>query len=277
MSIFARLFNAILKETPREAEMIGIRLLKLLKLLVFIGILSVVAGCATTSNGEVNDDPIEPANRVFFDVSETLDKHLMKPIAEAYVEVTPTAVRTSVTNFFDNLTYLNVILNDFLQGKFNQGLTDILRFTYNSIFGIGGLFDVSTDIGMPKNDEDFGQTLAHWGFDKGAYLYIPLMGPNTVRDSTDYVPSTLLNPFYYISSAVLWPVSAINIVNTRANLLEASDLRDEAAVDPYAFTREAYLQQREYKIYDGNPPITGYDDIFGEAGDDDEAGVLVIE
>jgi phospholipid-binding lipoprotein MlaA len=258
--------------------MTGSHFFNLLKHLIFISLLAIATGCATTQtdDGVVDNDPIEPTNRVFFDINETLDKHLMKPIAEAYVEVTPTVVRTSVTNFFNNLTYLNVILNDFLQGKFNQGLTDILRFTYNSIFGIAGLFDVSTGAGMPANDEDFGQTLAVWGVDQGSYLYIPLLGPDTTRDVTDKVPSTLLNPFFYISSAILYPVSALNAINTRANLLEASDLRDEAAVDPYAFTREAHLQQREFKVYDGDPPVSGYDDIFSDDGED-EAGVLVIE
>ena len=259
--------------------MSGCRFFKLSKHLIFIGILSALAGCATTQtqNGVGDDDPIEPANRVFFNINETLDKHLLKPVAEAYVDITPAPVRTSVTNFYDNLTYLNVILNDFLQGKFNQGLTDMLRFTYNSTAGIAGLFDVSTSMGMPAHEEDFGQTLAVWGVDKGSYLYIPLNGPNTIRDSTDFVPSTLLNPFFYISSTILFPVSALNVINKRANLLEASNIRDEAAVDPYTFTREAHLQHREYLIYDGNPPVTGYDDIFGENGNDEEPGVLVIE
>jgi phospholipid-binding lipoprotein MlaA len=259
--------------------MTGSHFISLSKHLIFIGILLIAAGCATTQTTDdvANNDPIEPANRVFFDINETLDKHLMKPLAETYVDVTSPAVRTSVTNFFDNLKYLNVILNDFLQGKFDQGLTDVLRFTYNSIFGIAGLFDVSTGAGMPANDEDFGQTLAVWGFDQGSYLYIPLMGPNTIRDVTDTVPSTFLNPFFYISSTILYPVGALDAINTRANLLEASDLRDEAAIDPYAFTREAHLQQREYKIYDGNPPITDYEDIFSDADDEESGGVLVIE
>lgn len=259
--------------------MTGSHFISLSKHLIFIGILSIATGCATTqtSDGIVNNDPIEPTNRIFFDINETLDKHLMKPIAETYVEMTPAIVRTSVTNFFDNLTYLNVILNDFLQGKFDQGLTDMLRFTYNSIFGIAGLFDVSTGAGMPANDEDFGQTLAVWGFDQGSYLYIPLMGPNTVRDVTDKVPSTLLNPFFYITSTIMFPIGALDAINTRANLLEASNLRDEAAIDPYAFTREAHLQQREFLIYDGNPPVTGYDDIFSEADDEESGGVLIIE
>ena len=144
--------------------------------------------------------------------------------------------------------------------------------------GIGGLFDVATPMGLPENDEDFGQTLAVWGVDEGSYLYLPFLGPNTVRDSTDYVPSTLLNPFFYLSSTILFPVTAINAINKRANLLEASNIRDEAAVDLYSFTREAYLQQREYLIHDGNPPITGYDDVFSvDDEQNDGSGVLKIE
>lgn len=269
-------------ELQERKKMTECRLFNYSKLLILIGVLSLATGCATTQN----NDPLEPGNRVVFNVTETLDKHLIKPLAESYVDVTPVPVRTSVTNFFDNLGYLNVILNDFLQGKFEQGITDILRFTYNSTFGIAGLFDVATPIGMPANDEDFGQTLAVWGVDQGSYLY--LLGPSSTRDVTDQVPSTLLNPFFYLSSIVMAPISALNAVNTRANLLEASNIRDEAALDPYSFTREAYLQQREFQVHDGEPPATGYDDIFGDddtegsasasAGtSDDESGVLVIE
>lgn len=250
-----------------------------IKHLILIGILSVSAGCATTQTADStagNNDTIEPANRVFFNVNETLDKHLMKPIAETYVDLTPSPVRTGVTNFFNNLTYLNVIMNALLQGKFEQAVNDSLRFVFNSTLGIGGLFDVATnDLGLERNQEDFGQTLATWGIDEGSYLYLPLLGPNTVRDSTDQVTSTFLNPLFYVSAA-LFPVSALNIINTRANLLEASNLRDEAAIDPYSFTREAYLQQRDFLIFDGNPPVEGYDDIFSDA-DEESDGVLVIE
>ena len=257
------------------------RMHNLVRITVLGLILALASGCASTQGPgrTTGNDPIEPANRVFFDVNETLDKHLLKPIAEGYVAITPQPVRTAVTNFFNNLAYLNVILNSFLQGKFNQGITDTLRFVYNSTFGIGGLFDISTDIGMPANNEDFGQTLAVWGFDSGSYLYIPLFGPNTVRDSTNIATSILLKPFTYISAA-LWPVNAINTINTRANLLEASNLRDEAAVDPYTFTREAYIQQREYFIYNGNPPVSDFEDFFTEEDsllDESEEGVLVIE
>lgn len=242
------------------------------------------AGCATNQaqTGAGDPDELEPANRVSYTFNDTLDRALLKPIAEVYADYTPEVARTGVTNFFDNLSYLNVVLNTFLQGKFDQGIADTLRFLYNSTFGIAGLFDVSTPIGMPAHDEDFGQTLAVWGVDQGSYLYIPVQGPNTVRNLPDYATSALLNPLTYVTGTILFPLTALNIINKRANLLEETNIRDEAAVDPYIFTREAYLQQRRFKIYDGNPPVEGYDDIFdtngsnGGSGEGD-AGVLHIE
>ncbi len=240
------------------------RLFQLAKQFLSLGIILAATGCATMQN-EPGHDPLEPANRVFFNVNESLDRALLKPAAKGYVRVTPVPVRTGITNFFNNLSYLNVILNDFLQGKFEQGVNDSLRFIFNSTLGIGGWFDVAgDDMGLPAHEEDFGQTLAVWGVDKGFYLYLPLFGPNTLRDTADFIPSTFLNPFFYVSGPVLFPLNAVNAINTRANLLEASNIRDQAALDPYAFTREAYLQQREFLIHDGNPPLSGYEDIFEE-------------
>ncbi|MGB1800125.1 MAG: MlaA family lipoprotein [Gammaproteobacteria bacterium] len=260
--------------------MIGTRFFNLSKHIILLGLLVIASGCATTSTPDStagNEDNFESANRVFYDVNETLDQHLMKPVAEKYVEVTPQPIRNGVTNFFDNLSYLNVIFNDLLQGKFTQAVNDSLRFIFNSTLGLGGILDVATnDFRLPKNQEDFGQTLATWGVDEGSYLYIPLLGPSTVRDVTDQAPSTLLNPFFYITSTVLLPVSALNAINTRANLIEASNIRDEAAIDPYSFTKEAFLQQRDNLIFDGNPPVEGYDDIFLDADEESDA-VLVIE
>ncbi|MCG8377906.1 MAG: VacJ family lipoprotein, partial [Proteobacteria bacterium] len=180
----------------------------------------------------------------------------------------------------DNISYLNVILNLLLQGKFDDAIAGSLRFVYNSTLGVAGLFDISSQWGVKARDEDFGQTLAVWGADEGAYVYVPLRGPNTVRNLPDFVTSWLLNPLTYVTSTVLFPLSAISAVNTRANLLDETNIRDEAAVDPYTFTREAYLQQRNYLIHDGNPPAEGYDDIFDEdLGGSGEGGdaVLVIE
>ena len=242
-------------------------------------LLALFAGCASKeARVATPHDPIEPTNRAFYNFSEGLDRALIKPLAEGYVSITPAPVRTAVTNFFDNLAYLNVILNSFLQGKISQGFSDAGRFIVNSTLGLGGFFDVATDAGLERHQEDLGQTFATWGFDRGSYVYLPVRGPNTVRNLPDFATSLFLNPLFYVTGAVLFPVTALNVVNIRANLLDATNIRDEAAVDPYSFTREAYLQQREYLIHDGNPPTEGYDDIFDDEGDlggDDD--VLVIE
>ena len=238
---------------------------------------ALVTGCASnqTIDGEVNPDPYEDTNRSFYKFNDALDRHIMTPVAKNYVKVTPEPVRDGVTNFFDNLEYLNVILHSFLQGKLGQGISDVTRFVVNSTVGIGGLLDVATPMGLKENDEDLGQTLAVWGVDQGVYLYIPFLGPYTARNSPDVAGSYFTNPFTYISSIFLLPVTALNLINDRANLLEASEFVEEASIDPYSFTREAYLQQRRYLIHDGNPPSEGYDDIF-EIGLEDEPQ-LVIE
>ncbi len=255
------------------------RVLTTIQSTIALLILAVLPGCATTTANGDHPDPFEPANRVGYSINDTLDNAILKPVAQTYADVTPEFAREGITNFFDNLSYLNVVLHSFLQGKFDQGIQDALRFVYNSTFGIGGLIDVSTPIGMPAHNEDFGQTLATWGVGEGSFLYIPVSGPNTTGNVPNYATSALLNPLTYVTGAVLFPLSALNIINKRANLLEATNIRDEASVDPYTFTREAYMQQREYLIHDGNPPVEGYDDIFenGSGDDSTEEGVLRIE
>jgi phospholipid-binding lipoprotein MlaA len=253
--------------------------IRLLQIFITLFIVAIGSGCASNQiKGSSDNDTLEPVNRVSYNFNETLDQYILKPIAEPYAKYTPEVYRSGITNFFDNLTYLNVVLNSFLQGKFGQGFSDATRFIVNSTIGFAGLNDIATPMGLEKHNEDLGQTLAVWGVDQGSYLYIPLGGPNTVRKVPDIATSTLLNPFFYITSAILFPISALNIINTRANLLEATNIRDEAAVEPYSFTREAYLQQRENLIYDGSPPIEGYDDIFDDAGyGRSESNTLSIE
>ena len=245
------------------------------RLTVILAILSclLVGGCATTQStttqgtttqetSERNIDPIEPTNRVIYSINETIDEMFIKPVAGTYAYVTPDPARQSISNFFNNLGYLNVILNSFLQGKGAQGWSDTSRFLINSTLGIGGLFDVADDLGFPSHDEDLGQTLAVWGVDQGAYLYLPIVGPRTARHTPDVASSTLTNPLFYVTSSILYPIAALGVVSKRAELLEATRMRDEAALDAYLFTREAYLQRRNYLIHDGNPPATGYTDIF---------------
>ena len=251
--------------------------IRLLRIIITLFIVIIGSGCASTQIKESadNNDQLEPVNRVSFNLNETLDQYILKPIAEPYAKYTPEIYRSGITNFFDNLTYLNVILNSFLQGKFEQGFSDATRFIVNSTIGFVGLNDIATPMGLEKHNEDLGQTLAVWGVGRGSYLYIPLGGPNTIRNVPDIASSTLLNPLTYITSAILFPVSALNIINTRANLLEATNIRDEAAIEPYSFTREAYLQQRENLIYDGSPPLEGYDDIFDDVGDGTSDGATL--
>jgi len=251
-----------------------------LPVLLVVIFISLLTGCATTGEKnagktqQVNEDPLEPVNRASFKFNESLDRYLMKPIAKGYVTVTPELVRSAITNFFNNLAYLNVMFNSFLQGKIDDGLTDMTRFIFNSTIGLGGLVDVATPMGLEQHDEDTGQTLAVWGAGQGPYLYLPVLGPDTVRDLPDRATSALLNPITYVSGTVLFPVTALNVINDRANLIEATNIRDEAAVDSYTFTREAYLQRRFYLIHDGNPPMDGYEDIFDYPEDEEE---LIIE
>ena len=227
------------------------------------------SGCASapTTKSDAANDPYEGFNRKAYGFNDTLDKNFFEPVARGYAKVTPDPVRTGVTNFFDNVNYINVIANDLLQGKAGQFASDTGRFVVNSTVGIGGLFDPATHIGMPTHDEDLGQTFGTWGAGEGAYLVIPILGPNSFRDLPNTASSILLNPLTWVNSVVTIPIGVLSAVNTRANLLEASNIRDQAALDPYTFVREAYRQQREYKIYDGNPPGDGFEDYSEEKAD----------
>jgi phospholipid-binding lipoprotein MlaA len=243
--------------------------------LLALGITGLTAGCATlTTPDRENHDPLEGGNRVVYTINDYLDKYVLEPVAKRYVQYTPSPVRTAVTHFFDNVMYLNVVFNDLLQGKIKQGLADLGRFTLNSTLGIGGLFDPATAWGVPKHEEDLGQTLGVWGMGEGAYLYLPLSGPNSLRDAPNLVTSTLLNPLFYISSPVMIPVGLLGGINTRANHLDATRMRDEAALDPYTFTREAYREKRLSLMYDGELPTEHYGELID---DSEEEAVLEIE
>lgn len=239
---------------------------RVLAMALFVAILP---GCATQSTLSGDEsDPLEGTNRAIYDFNETLDTYVMRPVAETYVDYTPELVRDGVTNFFSNLGYINVIFNELLQGKVKQGIADIGRFTINSSLGIGGFIEVADAGSVPKHDEDFGQTLGVWGVDEGAYLVLPVLGPSSARDVPRYITGTLLNPLFYITSPIIGPAGVLGAVNERANFLEATRIRDEAALDPYTFTREAYRQRRLNDIYDGDPPLDDLDE--GEEGDEGE-------
>ena len=224
---------------------------------------ALLTGCATmqSADPEVPDnDPFESVNRPIYRANDFIDRRIAKPVTEAYVSYTPQPVQNSVSNFFDNVVYPNVILNDFLQGKVTQGLEDLGRFLVNTTFGFLGVWDMATPLGLEAHDEDFGQTLGVWGMDESIYLVLPFIGPSTVRDVPNLGVSTVTNILFYVPSPYVVPVALLGFIDLRARLEEAITFRDETAVEPYLFTREAYLQHRKFLIYDGNPPVD--DDLY---------------
>ena len=221
-----------------------------------------LGGCTATRGNAELEDSFEPMNRQFHGLNNALDDAILSPLADGYTAITTDWMRQGVTNFFDNAKYPSVILNDFLQGKFEQGFEDTMRFIFNTTFGLAGLIDFSTAIGLPAHDEDFGQTLGVWGVDEIAYLELPLFGPNSIRDAPDIPLSRAVSLLAFINSTtILVPLTALEIINARANLSSALALRDRSALDPYVFTREAYRQRRQFLIYDGEPPEEAFDKL----------------
>ncbi|MDA1107479.1 MAG: VacJ family lipoprotein [Proteobacteria bacterium] len=229
-----------------------IRLAHLPACLGLVAAYALLSGCAINQHTDVKNDPLETFNRTMYSFNDTVDKAVLKPVATGYEYAVPQPARTGVGNFFSNLAYPIVIINDFLQGKFEQGAEDIQRFVYNSTFGLFGLLDVSTPMGLEANKEDFGQTLGYWGVGKGFYLVLPFFGPSTVRDgiglAVDY-QLDLLNQHSDVSARN--QALALKVIDQRARLLSAERVLEEAALDPYTFTRDAYLQQRASLIRDG--------------------------
>ncbi len=237
------------------------------------------SGCATTRHPDKSTDsfdpvdPYENVNRAFYRFTDVVDRKIVEPVADFYLDHVPVRVRRSVGNFYDNLAYPNVMLNNFLQGKVRRGLQDSLRFVVNSTVGIGGLFDMASPMGLPLHDEDFGQTLGVWGVDATTYLYVPLLGPSSNRDVPGIPVSVFTNALFYIGTFVVGapvtvPLTVLGVIDKRARLTGPMRVRDEAALEPYLFVRDAYLQQRLYLIYDGSPPPQAYDD---PAEDDPQA------
>ncbi len=201
-------------------------------------------------------DPYEGFNRTMFAVHETIDKYAMKPVAQAYDNVAPLPVKSSVGNFFGNVGDLWIGVNSAMQGKFGDAGVDIGRLLINSTVGILGLFDVASELGLEKHDEDFGQTLAVWGVGSGNYLFWPIIGPRNVRDTGGWmVDSFVADPVGYVRPvAVRNSLRGLRVVDVRASLLPADKVVEEAALDKYAYVRDAYQQRRRSQIFDGRPP-----------------------
>jgi phospholipid-binding lipoprotein MlaA len=214
-----------------------------------------LGGCATLPSGKPDPgDRFERVNRSVYSFNRAIDHAVVRPVARAYVKITPAPVRSSISNFFSNLDYPVTIVNDFLQGKLHDGFSDVGRFGVNTVIGIGGLFDPASHWGMEKHNEDFGLTLARWGLQSGPYLMLPILGPSTVRDAPGRVADRFVTPTSYLNNTgVEVGTFVVKGVTTRAGALDMDTLID-SAFDPYAFVRNAWLQRREYKVHGGNAP-----------------------
>ncbi len=228
-------------------------------------LVSTLAGCA--SNG--NKDPLESVNRGVYKFNDVADRAVFKPVATAYKTVTPSPIRIGFSNFFSNLGSFTNVFNNLLQFKFANAFSEAGRFVINSTFGLAGFIDVAGMDNIPVHKEDFGQTLGYWGAGPGAYLVLPFIGPSSVRDTTGLVVDvSTTDPITYthnIGQVRLYnQLRAAQFIDKRTELLDAKDLVDEASLDPYAFTRDAYLQRRASLVQDGLVPSDLIKDEFFE-------------
>ncbi|WP_322047129.1 VacJ family lipoprotein [Paraburkholderia sp. J67] len=220
---------------------------------ITIGVAALALTACSTVQTPSKDDPWEGFNRTIYTFNDKVDQYALKPVAKGYVKITPKPVQDSVTNFFANIGDVYNAANNFMQLKITDGVEDIMRIVINTVFGVGGLFDVATLAKLPKHNQDFGLTLGHYGVPAGPYLVLPLFGPSTVRDGVGLVGNYFINPLTYVDPAALsWGLYGLNVVSTRANLLGASDLLEGAAIDKYSFVRNTYLQRRRYQLSDGH-------------------------
>ena len=240
---------------------------------VALGVAALALAACSTVQTPSKDDPWEGFNRTMFTVNDKLDQYALKPVAQGYKRVTPQPVQNSVTNFFGNIGDVYNVANNLLQLKIADGVSDLMRMVINTVFGVGGLFDVATLAKLPKHSQDLGLTLGHYGVPAGPYLVLPLFGPSTVRDAVGTAGDTFINPITYIDPAGLsWGLYGLNVVSTRANLLGATDLIEGAALDRYSFVRNTYLQRRRY-LLGGAAATPNYGDDEAPLPNYDEEGI----
>lgn len=216
-----------------------------------------LAGCASVPDGKQADprDPLEGFNRSMYTFNDTVDRAVLKPVAQGYVNVVPSPVRSCVRNMFHNVGDVMSAINSFLQNRAPDGINTTFRVLFNTTMGVFGCFDLATQNGLPRNKADFGQTMGVWGVGSGPYLVLPFLGPSTVRDAGGTAVDFFADPVA-VSNIDNVPlrnsIYGLRIVNARANLLEVGNLLDQVALDPYTFTRDAYLQRRASLIRGAN-------------------------
>ena len=219
---------------------------------ILLILLLVTTGCATKSSMSADfnpDDPYEKSNRKVFEFNNKIDKLFLRPVTDFYDKATPEFAQTSITNFFANLDDIRISINNLLQGNVVESMSDITRFFINSIFGLGGFFDVASEMGLEKHSEDFGQTLGKWGVKPGPYLMLPFLGPSTTRDAFTFVGDTALAPALSLDdNAARVGLISLDLINTYSAFTGIADIESK---DQYAFLRDAYLERRKYEINDG--------------------------
>ena len=233
-----------------------------------------LAGCA--GNGTQAEDsessvydPFESFNRKMYTFNTTIDKATTKPLAKAYKRFMPSPIRRGFANVFANFTTPRSALNNFLQGKPKRGFNELGRFLFNSTLGIGGIFDVATAGGMERYDENFSQTLAVWGVPEGPYLVLPIIGPHSMLDATGFPVDYYSDVNTHLETGVKDKLYLFRLVDARARLLTAENFLEKSG-DPYIALRESYLQNREFQIYDGDPPLQEDDEFYDEFLEEDD-------
>lgn len=227
------------------------------KLIAYMLVIGLSSGCATVHGPPNENDPLESYNRAMFSFNEGFYEYILDPVVDFYQTITPDFIQTGVTNFFSHLNDILVMANSLLQFKFRDFAHTFMRFLFNTFFGFFGLIDVATHMGLPKLKEDFGQTLGTWGVPAGPYFVQPFLGPSTIRDTFgDYADWEYLDPInlHVDDRMTQYGLIGLRAIDTRMGLLKVDSVVSKATVDKYAFVRDAYLQQRQFLVYDGAPP-----------------------
>lgn len=224
---------------------------------------ALAAGCASVPSGVAVPSPTDPWeawNRKVYAFNDTIDRAVLKPVAQTYRDVVPELLRTGVSNFFGNISDVWSTANHFLQGKVGTGFEMGMRVLTNTLFGLGGVLDPATELKLPKRSEDFGQTLGVWGLPAGPYIVLPLLGPSSLRDAAGLPLDRYATMTSHVVQAEEWALSALQLVNVRSELLATTKLVGDVSLDPYVFVRDAYLARRLDLVYDGAPPLEKFED-----------------
>ncbi len=233
------------------------RFMRLFKFAAVTALIALLSGCATVPDDYRDPrDPWESYNRAMHQFNTDFDNAIWKPVAEGYRAITPEQVDRGITNFFNNMRDFTSAINNLLQLKLSRAANDVGRILVNTTVGLLGFIDVASNMDLPSYKEDFGQTLGYWGIGPGPYFVLPILGPSSVRDAISIIPDWYTQPIAYLDDETTqWALAILFGIDKRADLLGASEVLQEAALDPYSFTRDAYLQKRRNDVYDGNPPL----------------------